>query len=397
MNRKLLGLIALAAPFALGAQQQYDSVTSRVIAPGVTYKRLVVSSGPWRVNELEIDLRQPGIALLGVKAKDSFIGREKASSMAARFSGPGKVVAAVNTDFFVVKTGETENNVVIEGDMSKGVTVSDSPFDSYNNIHSELGIDWKNHSWIERYGLKGRIVQGNHSVALDGLNFRPPYKNYVALYTGFVGDSSPADTLHRDVVSLPVSLVSRNGNTRTYSVAGTVSEGSRAPLTSGGLLVAEGTMRDSLRAMVKRGGPIRITTGLNPDHGNLRTVVGGWPRIVRNGRSVAEWSDIEEGTRPGFSAGRHPRTGAGISRDGNTLYLMTVDGRRESDGGMSLVELAHFMIGLGAYDAMNFDGGGSTTMVVEGAVVNHPSDAAGERSVGSALLVVSGATGKIKR
>jgi len=135
---------------------------------------------------------------------------------------------------------------------------------------------------------------------------------------------------------------------------------------------------------------------LNPDHGDLRTVVGGWPRIVRNGRSVAEWADIEEGTFPAFSKTRHPRTAGGISRDGNTLYLMTVDGRRESDGGMSLVELAHFMIGLGAYDAMNFDGGGSTTMVVDGQVVNHPSDATGERAVGSGLLVVSGATGPKK-
>ena len=392
----LICFAAALMPAALVAQQ-YDSVTSRVLAPGVTYKRLVVLSGPWRVNELEIDLRQPGLKLLGVKAKDSFLGREKPSAMAARYSGPGKVVAAVNTDFFVVKTGETENNVVIEGEMSKGVTVSDSPFDRFNNLHSELGLDWTNHSWIERYGLKGRVVQGNHSVALDGLNFRPPYKNYVALFTGFVGDSSPADTLHSDVVNLPLKLVSRNGNTRTFSIAGTVSDGSRVALTSGALLVAEGGMRDSLRAMVKRGGRIRVTTGLTPDHGDLRTVVGGWPRIVRNGRSVAEWSDIEEGTFPGFSKGRHPRTGAGISRDGNTLYLMTVDGRRESDGGMSLVELAHFMIGLGAYDAMNFDGGGSTAMVVEGQVVNHPSDAAGERAVGSGLLVITGARPAAKR
>jgi exopolysaccharide biosynthesis protein len=68
---------------------------------------------------------------------------------------------------------------------------------------------------------------------------------------------------------------------------------------------------------------------------------------------------------------------------------MTVDGRRESEGGMSLVELAQTMIKLGAYEAMNFDGGGSTTMVVEGKVVNRPSDQTGERAVGAALLVVS--------
>jgi hypothetical protein len=392
----ILVLLALAAALPLGAQQQYDSVTTRVLAPGVTYKRIVVLSGPWRVNELEIDLRQPGLELLGVKAKDSFVGRETVSSMAARYSGPGKVVGGVNTDFFVVKTGETENNVVIEGKMEKGVTVSDSPFDRFNNLHSELGIDWKNHSWIERYGLRGKVVQGGHSVALEGFNFRPPQKNYVALYTPFVGDSSPADTLHREVAYLPLELVSQNGNTMTFRIAGAVTDGSRASTSSGGLLVAEGGMRDSLRAMVRRGGAIRVSMSLNPDHGDLRTVVGGWPRIVRNGRSVAEWADIEEGTFPAFSKTRHPRTAGGISRDGNTLYLMTVDGRRESDGGMSLVELAHFMIGLGAYDAMNFDGGGSTTMVVDGQVVNHPSDATGERAVGSGLLVVSGATGPKK-
>jgi exopolysaccharide biosynthesis protein len=55
---------------------------------------------------------------------------------------------------------------------------------------------------------------------------------------------------------------------------------------------------------------------------------------------------------------------------------------------MSLAELADAMIHLGAYDAMNFDGGGSTTMVIDGKVVNHPSDQSGERPVGSALLVV---------
>ena len=58
---------------------------------------------------------------------------------------------------------------------------------------------------------------------------------------------------------------------------------------------------------------------------------------------------------------------------------------------MTLPELAQVMIDLGSYEAMNFDGGGSTTMVVEGKVVNRPSDAAGERPVGSALLVVSDA------
>jgi exopolysaccharide biosynthesis protein len=68
--------------------------------------------------------------------------------------------------------------------------------------------------------------------------------------------------------------------------------------------------------------------------------------------------------------------------------LLVVDGRSQRSVGATLVELAALMRRLGAWNAMNFDGGGSTTMVVGGTVVNAPSDPAGEREIGSALAVV---------
>jgi exopolysaccharide biosynthesis protein len=54
---------------------------------------------------------------------------------------------------------------------------------------------------------------------------------------------------------------------------------------------------------------------------------------------------------------------------------------------MTIAEIADLLIGLGAVEAINMDGGGSTTMVIDGKVVNSPSDLAGERPVGDALLV----------
>src|SRR5512141_683705 len=122
----------------------------------------------------------------------------------------------------------------------------------------------------------------------------------------------------------------------------------------------------------------------------VRTVMGGWPRLIIHGASVADSVDKLEGTFPGFSAGRHPRTAVGFSRDSATLFLVTVDGRQESRAGMSLVELAKLMLDLGVYEGMNLDGGGSTTMVVNGKLANSPSDKTGERAVGSGLLVVTG-------
>ena len=117
-------------------------------------------------------------------------------------------------------------------------------------------------------------------------------------------------------------------------------------------------------------------------------IVGGWPRILRDGENIAGDAATLEGTLSRNAESRHPRTAIGFSRDSSTLLLLTVDGRSENSGGMTLVELANVMRELGAWQAMNFDGGGSTTMVVEGRVVNHPSDKEGERAVGNAVLVV---------
>jgi hypothetical protein len=132
----------------------------------------------------------------------------------------------------------------------------------------------------------------------------------------------------------------------------------------------------------------RRVGAFQPDRGPLRTLVGGWPRLVVHGRSVADSAERLEGTPPSFASVRHPRSGVGISRDSTTLFLITVDGRQESSSGMSLSEFAQLMLQLGVYEGLNLDGGGSTTMVVNGAVVNHPSDAPGERPVGDVLLVV---------
>ena len=89
-----------------------------------------------------------------------------------------------------------------------------------------------------------------------------------------------------------------------------------------------------------------------------------------------------------FVASRHPRTLAGVKADG-TLLLVTVDGRRTGwSTGVTLPEAARVMRSLGARDALNLDGGGSTGMVVRGEVVSRPSDRAGERAVSDGIFVL---------
>lgn len=89
-----------------------------------------------------------------------------------------------------------------------------------------------------------------------------------------------------------------------------------------------------------------------------------------------------------FSSKRHPRTCIGLTND--SIIFLTVDGRSKSADGMSLYELQKYMFDLGCVDAINLDGGGSTTMWIKNiGVVNTPSDKKGERPVANSLLLLN--------
>jgi exopolysaccharide biosynthesis protein len=117
-------------------------------------------------------------------------------------------------------------------------------------------------------------------------------------------------------------------------------------------------------------------------------IVGGGPQLIREGR--VEITAEREGIRPAFVSDRHPRTAIASLGEGKIL-IVTVDGRQPSlSVGMSLAELAQLLLEFGARDAINLDGGGSTTMVIDGRVVNSPSDQTGERMVSDAILFFPG-------
>jgi hypothetical protein len=118
--------------------------------------------------------------------------------------------------------------------------------------------------------------------------------------------------------------------------------------------------------------------------------VGGRPVLLRDSIPA---TDLDSNGGPNFAPVRHPRTAIGIASGGRRLLFVTVDGRQlPFSDGMTLRELAQLMLALGARDAINLDGGGSTTMLINHggvmATLNRPSDAAGERPVGNALALV---------
>lgn len=103
---------------------------------------------------------------------------------------------------------------------------------------------------------------------------------------------------------------------------------------------------------------------------NTRYAVSGSALVLRAGEVIAR---AKEGPR-------HPRSAVGVSADGRTLLIVAVDGRQEHSRGATLVELGRLMQSMGAYHALNLDGGGSSALVIKDpgtgvfAVANQPSD-----------------------
>src|SRR6266404_5029250 len=111
----------------------------------------------------------------------------------------------------------------------------------------------------------------------------------------------------------------------------------------------------------------------------------GGPQLIKNGR--IEITNAAEKILPGFVSDGHPRTAIAKLKSGQIL-LLAVDGRQPGESiGMSLNMLADLLIEFGATEAINLDGGGSTTMVIRNKLVNKPSDASGERPVSDAILI----------
>ncbi|MET9656175.1 phosphodiester glycosidase family protein [Streptomyces sp. NPDC006510] len=169
--------------------------------------------------------------------------------------------------------------------------------------------------------------------------------------------------------------------------------GGEIPRT-GSTLTGVGEGADWLRRHARQGLPVGRRTSVTDSSGrNIlapgASVLGAGPALLRGGRT---WINAAaNGFTGDTSTERQPRTAVGIKADG-TLLLVAFDGRSPTSAGVTLGEAAALLRDLGAADAINLDGGGSTTMVVNGRLRNRPRGAEGapvrERAVADALAVL---------
>lgn len=136
--------------------------------------------------------------------------------------------------------------------------------------------------------------------------------------------------------------------------------------------------------------PPEIVVGPDGLPEGTQGAISGRPLLVRAGNAASQFDCADPVT---LSCQRAPRSAVALSADGNTMWLVTVDGWQSGSIGMTSAELAAFLDARGAHMAMSLDGGSSATMVVDGAVVTMPSDGV-ERRVANHIAVKYGALPK---
>ena len=337
---------ALPIPEALRGPQVWTTLQAYPIAPGVSFEQfdLADARGVVRGQLVRIDPATPGVGL------DVVSGRNVASRHLVADMMDPEAVVGVNGDFFDIR--DTEAPLGVAKDRQRGIL---------NGVES----DWNSAFWIDTLGVPhigdlyaDAVVRQRRDLDITTVNSPSVRPGEVGLYT------------------------SGWGTLRKYRVVDGQRRGVRMVVVRRGLVVSNrsrfpGSLRVSDLVLVGRGSGAgrlarlragqRVTADVSLSE-DVAMALTGDTFILRDGVRVSK-DDVE----------LHPRTAIGIDHDTGQLLLVVMDGRSESSSGMTMKEMAKLFERLGAEDALNLDGGGSSIMVARQAdgslaVLNSPSD-----------------------
>ncbi|MFD9455187.1 phosphodiester glycosidase family protein [Streptomyces sp. NPDC059985] len=330
----------------------------RQVAPGVrleSYDRL--EGDRWlRIDELVADLG----AGSGVRAEYlGGVGPATVAEAAARHAaGPGRrVVAAVNGDFFDIRaTGAPLGPGVRAGRLLH--SASPGPGGG-----AAVGFGADGTGRVLRLVAAGTVIlPGGPARPLAGYNAaRPPEEGFSAYTADWSGRTLPAPAPGPGaMVELRDATVAAPARTPLPSAR------PRRPAPGTTLLFASGARQTAALVALRAGDRVTVTARPLPTSGPVPVAaVGGREPLVVDGRP------LDHTGRPNDTAA--PRTAAALSEDGRRLRLVTVDGRQRDSGGLTLTGLGRLLHRLGAHQALNLDGGGSSTLLASAPGASTPS------------------------
>jgi exopolysaccharide biosynthesis protein len=355
-----------------------------ILTKGVTYQHIhyETASGPLDVYETMTDLSDPNVAVKTVMSGDQLENdnNETVSQMANRTGA----VAGTNGDYFEQNaSGMALNMTVDNGQMLHQPTQS-----------VVMGIDANNHVSMSKYQFAASVNATNGTTySIAALNGHPvTYKNGIVLMTHDLGYWEMAS--NATVVTLQKTDTPNVWKVLAIDAGKNVVD---CPYQDSVKLIAQGTAAIAyVNANLHKADLVNVNYGTTADSSNLKYAIGGQAILLKDGQAYNDPTPPEAG----FANLNMPMTGLGVTQDGLHMLQVVVDGRSGKSFGLTYAEMTNYMKARGMYNAMIFDGGGSTDLVVrqpgdtKATVANHPSDGS-ERHVANGLFIYStSASGK---
>ncbi|MCC5875312.1 MAG: phosphodiester glycosidase family protein [Candidatus Sumerlaeia bacterium] len=370
-------------PASVGHVDGTDFHFEQQLAPGVVHRFESTSTGPLTINTVIAELSRPDLRLEAEKGQRRIDGRESIPAMAARLATLGeRPLVGINADFWMGMSVPV-NMFVDEGMIWK------APWMDVTGTRQRavFGFDENMNTFIGPPQWTANIVLENGTrLRIDEVNYQKDETRTI-VNTWPVGHPPPVPDGFRSFV-VRLDRPEWLPNVPVQGVIVDVDKVPDRPIRRDEAVVYTEL---PLPPQVATGRSVTLDARLGNLPGRIVGVTGGLPQIVKNGKPHVDGADERAAIRTDFLTTSHPRTAIGI-RPGGEIVMVTVDGRQPGRSvGIDLFDLAEYMISLGCIDALNCDGGGSTTMVVNGQLANFPSDTSGARTVSTGLFLMRNA------
>lgn len=355
---------------------------------GLSYTNVRVASEPWSIHVLKIDRSRKDLTFFAAHAKDKVLGVSLIAEQARNVPRDlGRAIAGVNGDFYLRDNpgyaGDPRGLQIVNGELISApstVCVWFTPDGAphLDEVKGNFQITWPDGRKTP-FGLNQQRAGPPPLPSTMPILFTPTYgpstkaRGGRELILEKEGDSPWLPLQASQNYRARVRGVQTNGNTRLER-------------DTMGLFIPPALA--SALPEISPGAVLQISTATAPDLNGVKVAIGGNPALIQDGKAFSV-KDPPPGTSGNYAERskyeRHPRSAVGWSA--THVYLVTVDGRQPGlSVGMKLAELAEFMAELGCTEAMNFDGGKSAQMWMNGRIMNSPCQ--GEDTVANSLLVL---------
>ncbi len=340
----------------------------------------------------EMSRHEPTLRFEVALANAQVLGKETVRSMANRRTqrGDRRVLVAVNGGFGVLGDmrgygGVLENLHIQDGELITQPTDTEACF----------GVTESGEFLSSSVQMNASLQIGTFMLPLGCINQRRLDGCQVTLYTPRLGESTRTNRRRgRELILRGLPLPLTPTYEHPYRVAGVSGDGNSPIPRDGAVLWINARLRDESISQFNTGANGTLTLSLSPPEWNhVQHAIGGRLRLLKNGEineTIVEMHNAEKRHTPGkrtpvLNLSHEPRTALGYNAD--TLFLVVADGRQPKySTGLTLYELASILTELGATEAINLDGGSSSTFVVKDAVINKPSGQQ-ERDVLNAVFI----------